>query len=238
MTSLTAQPTFERGVSVIIDDPSLLAIVTKELERLHIQVHYPEPSPDIIVKSGDELVIIEFKRTHPQLINFVKNIKQLDTYLKVIAISPKFYEKEAQEAGVDEFIDGTFLPEYVLRKKFHDMVEKFYTISSDTPHGEKPATDNKGIKTHQKGDYYRLSQKELEELVFLLSPVLFSNPSFFEGLGRVFDFYGSLNNNTYSPLASPEENDALAILSDWIAVGNDIRYSISNFEPHTALIEK
>lgn len=54
-----------------------------------------------------------------------------------------------------------------------------------------------------------------------LSTFLFAHPSFFEGLGRVVDFGGFLNEYNYSP--SPEQADQFAMWADWTAVGNELR---------------
>ena len=50
--------------------------------------------------------------------------------------------------------------------------------------------------------------------------VLYSQPSFLEGMARLVDFAGSLN--VYNYAASPDEADARALLSDWEAVGFDL----------------
>lgn len=50
--------------------------------------------------------------------------------------------------------------------------------------------------------------------------VLYSQPSFLEGMARLVDFAGSLNN--YNISRTPEEADGRAILSDWEAVGFDL----------------
>jgi hypothetical protein len=50
---------------------------------------------------------------------------------------------------------------------------------------------------------------------------LYAEPSFLEGWARLFDPSGMLNQ--YNTSASPEEDDAKAIMSDWFTVGNDIR---------------
>ena len=53
---------------------------------------------------------------------------------------------------------------------------------------------------------------------------LFARPSFLEGLARIFDFGGSLNQ--YNTSATPEEADKRALRSDWLAVGDDMRRAI------------
>jgi len=50
--------------------------------------------------------------------------------------------------------------------------------------------------------------------------LLFANPSFWDGFGRVIDFGGlSCEFNTS---LTPEQADALALRSDWHAVGDDL----------------
>lgn len=57
---------------------------------------------------------------------------------------------------------------------------------------------------------------------------LYARPSFWEGLARLLDVGGTLNEYNYSD--SDEEADVRAILSDWEAVGKDIRAAIKKFE--------
>lgn len=57
---------------------------------------------------------------------------------------------------------------------------------------------------------------------------LHSRPSFFEGVARLFDFSGFLNQYDYSN--SGEEADYRALRSDWQEVGEDIRRAISLFK--------
>lgn len=52
------------------------------------------------------------------------------------------------------------------------------------------------------------------------STFLFSSPSFYEGIARLVDFGGMLNSYNFSP--TPEQADAVAMASDWQAVGTDI----------------
>ena len=49
---------------------------------------------------------------------------------------------------------------------------------------------------------------------------LFARPSFIEGMARIFDMGGTLNEYNSSP--SGEEADAIAIWSDWAAIGQDM----------------
>ena len=61
-----------------------------------------------------------------------------------------------------------------------------------------------------------------------LSYILFARPSFWRGVGRVWDF-----GNTYSVYnSSPtnEQADFYATWSDWRAVGNDLRAAMGTYE--------
>lgn len=53
------------------------------------------------------------------------------------------------------------------------------------------------------------------------SNFLFADPSFLEGVGRLFDFGGTLQQYNVAP--SPEEADERATFADWSAVGHQIR---------------
>lgn len=57
--------------------------------------------------------------------------------------------------------------------------------------------------------------------------VLYTRPSFFEGIARLFDITGSLNK--YNKSRTPEEADFRAIRSDWEAVGNEISSAARKF---------
>lgn len=57
---------------------------------------------------------------------------------------------------------------------------------------------------------------------------LFSQPSFVEGMARLFDFGGKLNNYNYSE--TEDEADFNAIYSDWQTVGQDMLFAFEKFE--------
>ena len=65
--------------------------------------------------------------------------------------------------------------------------------------------------------------------IFKRTARLFARPSFEEGVARVMDLGATLN--IYNIDETPEEADAKAIYSDWAAVGDDIIYSISKYQP-------
>jgi hypothetical protein len=52
------------------------------------------------------------------------------------------------------------------------------------------------------------------------SALLFASPSFFEGVGRTIDLGGTLTE--FNRSATPELADAIALASDWRAVGQDL----------------
>ena len=58
--------------------------------------------------------------------------------------------------------------------------------------------------------------------------LLYARPSFWEGVARLVDITGSLNQYNYS--ASDEEADCRAIESDWEAVGADILSAAKAFQ--------
>ncbi|MCC7352445.1 MAG: hypothetical protein IT330_01715 [Anaerolineae bacterium] len=58
--------------------------------------------------------------------------------------------------------------------------------------------------------------------------VLYAEPSLWEGMVRIVDVAGALNE--YNVSSSPEEADYKALLSDWEAIGRDIWQSIRQFE--------
>jgi len=53
-----------------------------------------------------------------------------------------------------------------------------------------------------------------------MTDFLFARPSALSGAGRVIDLMGTFDR--YNVSASPEEADARAIFSDWLAVGRDL----------------
>ena len=51
--------------------------------------------------------------------------------------------------------------------------------------------------------------------------ILYAKPSFLEGWARIFDPAGTLDQ--YNISRDESEADHKALLSDWIAIGNDLR---------------
>ena len=62
------------------------------------------------------------------------------------------------------------------------------------------------------------------------SDLMFARPSFIEGVARIFDFGGTLNEYNYDQFSSGAEADAAAIASDWEAIGRDMYDAIGLFE--------
>lgn len=56
---------------------------------------------------------------------------------------------------------------------------------------------------------------------------LFAKPSFLEGVARIADFDGTLNE--YNVFSESEKTDCLALMSDWGYVGQDICNAFLNF---------
>jgi len=54
-------------------------------------------------------------------------------------------------------------------------------------------------------------------------------PSFLIGIARILDIRYSLNQSANNFINKPIETDQEAIYSDWKAIGDDIRYAISNY---------
>ncbi len=60
------------------------------------------------------------------------------------------------------------------------------------------------------------------------SDFLFARPSFIEGLARIVDFGGTLNE--YNRSKTAEEADKRALKSDFEVIGRDLREAIDEFE--------
>ncbi|MEK7150142.1 MAG: hypothetical protein AAB736_00885 [Patescibacteria group bacterium] len=61
---------------------------------------------------------------------------------------------------------------------------------------------------------------------------LFAEPSFTEGVSRLFDLGGTLQE--YNDSETEQKADMEEIKSDWCAVGDDLKFSISNYEQKLA----
>jgi hypothetical protein len=58
------------------------------------------------------------------------------------------------------------------------------------------------------------------------SSFLYAEPSFLDGMARLLDFAGTLNE--YNSSLSGEQADRIALASDWRAIGDDLRLVIRN----------
>jgi phosphosulfolactate synthase (CoM biosynthesis protein A) len=56
---------------------------------------------------------------------------------------------------------------------------------------------------------------------------LFATPSFIGGMARTLDLGSTLTQYNTSP--TPQQADYIAISSDWIYTGNDIKYAMGQF---------
>lgn len=57
---------------------------------------------------------------------------------------------------------------------------------------------------------------------------LFAKPSFIEGMSRVLDLGGTLQE--YNSSETEQKADSEELKNDWYAVGDDLRFSILNYE--------
>ncbi|MBN3951909.1 MAG: hypothetical protein HWQ38_37785 [Nostoc sp. NMS7] len=62
----------------------------------------------------------------------------------------------------------------------------------------------------------------------ILSSYLYARPSFIEGVARIVDFGNTLQ--VYNTSLSPGQADYLALLSDWVVVGNDLQNAMAEFK--------
>jgi hypothetical protein len=60
------------------------------------------------------------------------------------------------------------------------------------------------------------------------SDFLVASPSLSSGAARLFDFYGTFDG--YNRSANEAEADAMAMFSDWLAVGQDIQGALEQVE--------
>jgi len=61
-----------------------------------------------------------------------------------------------------------------------------------------------------------------------MSGILFATPSFLGGMAKCIDIGSTLT--VYNESTNEELADENALLSDWVAVGDDINYSINAFK--------
>ncbi|MDF5718748.1 MAG: hypothetical protein PUP93_33995 [Rhizonema sp. NSF051] len=64
---------------------------------------------------------------------------------------------------------------------------------------------------------------------------LYAKPSLLEGISRLIDLGNTLQ--VYNTSPSDNQADALALYSDWLTVGNDLRNAMSQYENEYSQIE-
>jgi len=64
-----------------------------------------------------------------------------------------------------------------------------------------------------------------------LSGQLYAPPSLIEGIGRLFDVAGTMSEYNYSQ--NGEEADYIAVKADWLAVGDDMRAAVKQYQEHS-----
>lgn len=62
----------------------------------------------------------------------------------------------------------------------------------------------------------------------MMDDYLFAKPSFLSGIARTLDLGATFD--AYNISETPEEADYNAILTDWIAVGSDMRKAIEQYQ--------
>lgn len=66
-------------------------------------------------------------------------------------------------------------------------------------------------------------------------PYAIRMPSFLQGAAKLLDLGQTLTRWDYRWVESPQEADARALASDWLAVGDDLRNAIQTYEPKQAV---
>ncbi len=61
-----------------------------------------------------------------------------------------------------------------------------------------------------------------------MGDLLYAQPSFIEGVARVFDFSASLSE--FNRSLTGEQADYCALRADWLAVGDDLRRALGNMD--------
>ncbi|MEH2034039.1 MAG: hypothetical protein V7K67_31275 [Nostoc sp.] len=62
----------------------------------------------------------------------------------------------------------------------------------------------------------------------ILSSYLYARPSLIEGVARIVDFGNTLQE--YNGSLTAEQADYLALLSDWVVVGHDLKKAMSQYK--------
>ena len=72
----------------------------------------------------------------------------------------------------------------------------------------------------------------MTELTEMRAAILFARPSALSGIASILDFGDTLTE--YNTANSPEQADVLALWSDWLAVGDDLRWAFTAFQDEYA----
>ena len=74
-----------------------------------------------------------------------------------------------------------------------------------------------------------MGEQVSKDWLFNRTARLYAKPSFLEGFSRVIDLGATLS-SIYSRYLTPREADFESLLSDWVAIGDDISYAIQYCE--------
>jgi hypothetical protein len=69
-----------------------------------------------------------------------------------------------------------------------------------------------------------------------LTGFLFAEPSLVEGIARIIDIGGTLQE--YNSSLSPNQADALALASDWCVIGADMKQAMQSYEAEYSKISQ
>ena len=73
-----------------------------------------------------------------------------------------------------------------------------------------------------------MGRVEMKEKLLSRSGRLFATPSFITGVAKAIDLGATFDE--YNADVTPEEADFYSLLSDWCAVGDDLRFAITLYE--------
>ncbi|MEH1777066.1 hypothetical protein [Nostoc sp.] len=86
------------------------------------------------------------------------------------------------------------------------------------------------------GGIYSQRREQSDGVVMdILSSYLYARPSLIEGVARMVDFGNRLQ--VYNTSLSSEQADYLALLSDWVVVGNDLKKAMAEFKEAESQID-
>lgn len=67
-----------------------------------------------------------------------------------------------------------------------------------------------------------------EDILFARTGRLFATPSLITGMAKILDIGATFD--VYNTDPTPKEADYWSILSDWYAVGDDLRYALTDYQ--------